>query len=137
MPSITFTINGKPQPKHRHRSSVRNGRVFTYPDPRQKAAEDAIIRHFMELPYVTRHKAKDMPLIGKDIPTVVSICMSYKRPKSSKLYAKTTKPDIDNCVKLICDSLNGYAWYDDSQIIHITAQKRFDREEGTEVCIHW
>lgn len=39
-------------------------------------------------------------------------------------------PDIDNCIKIILDSLNGIAYSDDKQVVEITAIKRWT--EGTE-----
>ena len=35
----------------------------------------------------------------------------------------TSKPDLDNCVKLIADALSGIAWLDDSQLIQVIATK--------------
>lgn len=31
--------------------------------------------------------------------------------------AHTTKPDADNCLKAICDALNGIIWKDDALVI--------------------
>lgn len=43
----------------------------------------------------------------------------------------TTKPDIDNCVKLIADALNDILWKDDSQIVSLTARKRYVEDAAT------
>lgn len=37
----------------------------------------------------------------------------------------TTKPDIDNICKIIFDALNGIAYDDDSQIVLLTAEKKY------------
>ena len=37
-------------------------------------------------------------------------------------------PDIDNCIKIILDSLNGIAYSDDKQVVEITAIKRWTEE---------
>lgn len=39
--------------------------------------------------------------------------------------APTGKPDLDNCVKLIADALNGLVWQDDKQIVRLVAEKRY------------
>ncbi len=38
------------------------------------------------------------------------------------------KPDADNCAKSIMDALNGLAYKDDSQIIKLTVEKRYDSD---------
>lgn len=35
----------------------------------------------------------------------------------------TKKPDVDNVVKLVLDSLNGILWRDDSQVVNLTVSK--------------
>lgn len=35
------------------------------------------------------------------------------------------KPDLDNCVKLIADAMNGRAYHDDAHIVHVHLVKRW------------
>lgn len=37
----------------------------------------------------------------------------------------TARPDIDNLVKAVTDALNGILWKDDSQIVSLSAEKRY------------
>lgn len=43
----------------------------------------------------------------------------------------TKKPDLDNLIKFVKDCLNGIAWYDDSQVYEIMAQKRYSEKPET------
>ena len=47
----------------------------------------------------------------------------------------TKKPDIDNLIKSVLDALNGIAYSDDSQIIKVTAVKRYAETGSTELTI--
>ena len=45
------------------------------------------------------------------------------------LLSPTKKPDIDNIVKIILDSLNGIAFKDDNQITKIEVEKVYTFDE--------
>ena len=49
----------------------------------------------------------------------------------------TTKPDIDNLVKGIKDSLSKFLWYDDSQVTELVARKLYSDNPRAEVTIEW
>ena len=53
----------------------------------------------------------------------------YKRQLPAK------KPDADNILKAICDSLNGIAYRDDAQIVRVVMGKRYMDEPKTMVAI--
>jgi Holliday junction resolvase RusA-like endonuclease len=40
-------------------------------------------------------------------------------------YIPTTKPDLDNVVKLVGDAGNGIVWKDDSHIAEVHARRRY------------
>lgn len=51
-------------------------------------------------------------------------------------YYWSGKPgDLDNILKAVQDGLNGVAWYDDTQVVKIEAERRQGKPERTEVCI--
>jgi Holliday junction resolvase RusA-like endonuclease len=65
-----------------------------------------------------------------DCPIILIIMAVFPMPKSAtkgeKLTGeriKTTKPDLDNLIKIIGDGLNGVAWIDDARINIIHASK--------------
>ena len=45
------------------------------------------------------------------------------------------KPDIDNIVKVVLDSLNKIAFNDDNQVIEVTAKKFYSENEYIEVVL--
>lgn len=49
----------------------------------------------------------------------------------------TKKPDCDNIAKIICDALNGIAYYDDSQIVKIEVDKVYNETPGVDVVIEY
>ena len=52
------------------------------------------------------------------------------------LILPTKKPDTDNIAKAILDALNGLAYYDDAQVVHLEVQKRYSNEPRAEVFIN-
>ena len=47
----------------------------------------------------------------------------------------TGRPDMDNVIKAILDSLNGRMWRDDSQVVSLYAEKRYAETPRAEVEI--
>ena len=123
---IKFLVKTRPKPQQRHRS---NGR-FQY-DPSSKDKKDFLLQCKQFAP----PKPSD-----RDIEMELTFC--YKRPKNhyrsknKKLilkddvpFYKSSKADLDNLIKFICDSLNGVFYIDDSQIVSISACKVWGAED--------
>ena len=47
----------------------------------------------------------------------------------------TTKPDLDNYIKLVSDALNGVVFLDDSQVVAIEATKRYGKMPGMIITV--
>lgn len=110
---ITFTVPGPPAPKGRPR--VGKGRTYT--PAKTKAAEQQVA-------WLCRAAMRGR----KPIPGPVAVELTFTMPNRRRI-------DVDNLAKLVCDSINGIAYDDDSQIIDLRATKRFDGEPGTLVTI--
>ena len=123
---IKFLVKTRPKPQQRHRS---NGR-FQY-DPSSKDKKDFLLQ--------AKQYAPPKPT-KRDINIELTFC--YKRPKNhyrsknKKLilkddvpFYKSSKADLDNLIKFICDSLNGVFYIDDSQIVSISACKVWGAED--------
>ena len=79
----------------------------------------------------------------KDIAIKITAYFGIPKSKSKKQQALMEsgvirphkKPDLDNICKIICDSLNGIAYKDDSQIIEANVKKYYSQEPKVKVNI--
>ena len=147
---ISFTIYTKPVPLQRHRHAQKIRKKYVTPhlphcpqyittyDPQrdEKEAHRLVMRHAL-----VQHSPtlKDLPLVG---PLFVTVRFYFELPKTKSLRDKKglyhhQKPDLDNCVKFICDVMNDSIIYkDDSSIYKIDAAKLFTLGEArTEIII--
>ena len=135
---ISFTISGQPIPLKRHRST-RQGRMY---DPSFKDKKDMWLQ-------IAKFKPKK-PL---ESPIYLRLAFYLKRPKYHFKTKKgkptkivkdrfldikyhSSKPDIDNLVKMIADVVQGKnrMIVDDSQICMLQAEKFYGKPR-TEVVI--
>ena len=137
---IHFRYMGEAVGKGRPRVTARGGKyAHAYTPKKTKDFEDAIRFEFMasnceQMPVYPREKTlKAEILIGVSIPK------SYPKYKQAlcrcRFIAPNKKPDIDNILKCIFDSLNGAAFDDDSQIVKVMAEKVYADEPFVEVII--
>ncbi len=121
---IKFTIFGEPTPKGRPRFT-RRGIIFT--PKKTKDAENNFLAQ------AVKYKP-EKPLEGA---LFVKIRIYKPKPKSKpkKVYFWTTRPDLDNYIKIL-DALNGVFWLDDSQIVKIEAEKQYGDTARTEIEIY-
>ncbi len=73
-----------------------------------------------------------LPMLPR-VPTFVEVICYLPMPKSLAKKKDppiwpVTKPDTDNLIKGILDSLNGFAWKDDSQVAKHSIEKRYTKE---------
>ena len=96
----------------------------TYTPEKTRAFEQRLKMYFI--------KKYKRPEVSEN-PFKTKILAEFKPPKSlskkkqmqliGKPYLK--KPDMDNIIKAILDSLNGLAYKDDNQIVSINAEKKY------------
>jgi Holliday junction resolvase RusA-like endonuclease len=111
---IKFTINARPQPKERHRTTKR-GHHYT---PQRTVNFELLVR----CEFRAQHPFHEI-LTG---PVGMSIDIQYKRPKTVKKgYWHTGPGDADNIIKAISDGLNRVAWLDDRQVADVYAKKHW------------
>ena len=126
METVVFEVPGEPIGKARPR--VVDGHAYT--PSRTKAYEEAV-----RLAY--KQAVKDRPELerrwDKDAQLSIQIAAFYQVPKKVSRQMKAAmlrfedrprkKPDLDNVLKIVSDALNGLAYHDDSQIVHMDASK--------------
>ncbi len=134
---IKFTIPGEPQGKGRPRFSKVGGFVKTYtPD------QTVIYENLVALTYRAEYGNAIMP---PDTRIEMRINAFYTIPKSiSKKKAElmrtgklrpAKKPDADNILKIVADSLNGIAYKDDAQLVDTMVRKFYSDNPRVEVMI--
>jgi len=136
MEPIKITVLGNPQALKRHRTFRRGKFIGSY-DPSQKEKEDFLLK--------VQSKAPPEPI--KE-PIALSVFFHLPRPqahfgtgknsgkkKASAPVWHTKRPDLDNLVKFILDSLNGVFWLDDSVVTKLTAIKIYSERPMTEILI--
>lgn len=64
----------------------------------------------------------------------VNLDFHFKRTKSSKL-PYPPKGDLDKLVRAIGDACTGIIWHDDSQIVKLSATKRYGPVEGVHITV--
>lgn len=123
-----FEVPGKVIGKGRPRLNTYTGIVYT---PTKTKDYETLVEEYFLLKY-PRFKALEGRL-------KVSIVAYFAIPKSTKKsdinrmlennISPTKKPDIDNIVKIILDSMNKFAFKDDTQITKLDVEKRYGLEE--------
>lgn len=91
----------------------------TYTPERTRAAEASLAWEAQQI-----MKGRGLQPFKRPIKLVISLVVSYPKSWSKKAIQEaspfyTGKPDADNQIKLVGDSLNGVVWEDDSQIVAI------------------
>lgn len=134
MTILSLFIAGDPVAKGRPRVTVRNGRAWAYTPRKTEVAEKAI------------RALAQIEMRGKK-PVEGPVCLTYTAtlpipkswPKKKRAAAiagsvlPTTKPDLDNAIKLLADSLIGVAYAGDQQIVAMVAFKRYGERPGIDV----
>lgn len=137
MKEVKFTVAGVPQGKGRPRVVRRQGfsRTFT---PDETIAYENLIK--VEYGIQTNHyKFSDGAFLEMRIDAYYPIPKSASKKRHAMMLSgellPAKKPDIDNIVKCIADSLNNIAYKDDTQIVVLKCYKHYSDDPCVEVAI--
>ena len=127
---IPETITGKARP----RMNTRTGKAYT---PTKTKNYEYLTRY-----YFTQKYPKYIPIEGRVKITIIAyfeITKSTSKKREAEMLkgiiSPTKKPDWDNIGKIICDSLNKFAYLDDSQITYSTIIKKYAKTPKVDVII--
>lgn len=133
--NISFFIPGIPVAKGRARMSARGGFARAYTPAKTRKAE----KDFATL------ASAFAPATPLECPLSLQLTFYFPIPSSftkwkqeaaaNGKYHHVTRPDLDNCIKLVKDSLNGLFFLDDRQVSGIIASKWYARDPYTTVRI--
>ena len=134
MPVVTFTVPGDPTGKGRPRFT-KNGRPYT---PAKTAAyEDYVKMAYME--YANGYRFGDDVCLDARVLAYYSIPKSVSKKKREQMLKHTIrpakKPDNDNIIKIIFDSLNKIAYHDDAQIVDCQIRKFYAEQPRVVITI--
>ena len=115
---LIAVIWGPPIAMGRHRCS-KHGRPYLPEKSRAGLKKNTFV-------IAAAMRDQEIWLIHQKIPISVELVFVHPRPKnmrySDKRTPKTTKPDLDNLIKMIMDSCSrANVWHDDNQITQVTA----------------
>lgn len=77
------------------------------------------------------------PAAPVDGPLRMDLVFDLPRPKSApkRVQHPTSRPDLDNLLKAIKDALRGVVYRDDSQIVALTATKKYGQAPGVSIRV--
>jgi len=129
-----FEVPGTIKGKGRPRVNSYTGVVYT---PTTTKDYECLVEQYFLLKY-PRFKQLEGRL-SVNITATFSIPKCTKKQDKEKMLenslSPTKKPDIDNIVKIILDSMNKFAFKDDTQITKLSVEKKYGEEEKILVSI--
>lgn len=123
---IDVVIYGKPVSKGRPRfGKAKNGNMVAYTPFKTRKYEQEV-KTLFQLAMFSK------PMLEGAVKVTITAFFNSKK----KTGWHTSRPDLDNIVKAILDSMNGIVVEDDSAVAQIVAFKKYDEgEERVEVQI--
>jgi Holliday junction resolvase RusA-like endonuclease len=133
MKEVSFNVAGPMRGKQRPRAT-RMGRIYT---PQETVNAEAYIKYL-----ASQAMGSMEPFEGALKATFaiyVEIPKSFTKSRRQAALAgtdyPTTKPDLDNIVKLLADAMNGIVYKDDKQIVSICVSKKYAESASAHIYV--
>jgi len=132
--TVRFFVPGKIHGKGRPRFTRVGKYVRTYTPEETVNYEKKIQREYIRVSNYKSNKAIRLRL-----------SLYREHPKSMSAFKKeltflrelfpTVKPDVDNVLKVVLDSLNNLAYEDDNQVVEFVVVKTYGKQEGLHITL--
>lgn len=123
---VEFSVPGTPVGKGRPRFARRGGFVTAY-TPEKTASYENLVKMVASHAMLGRHPIEGP--VSLDLTLLVTPPASWSKKKIDAAIGgnvlPTSKPDIDNVLKAICDAMNGVVFCDDKQVCNARVEKRY------------
>lgn len=132
-----FTIPGQPIGKGRPKTSTVCGHVSIY-TPAKTVNYESLVKYGYQSQCRGVRFEKKVPLDVRVIAYFrIPSSVSKKKAEMMRkhLIRPVVKPDFDNIGKIVCDALNGIAYYDDAQVVDAQVRKFYDDDPRVVVTI--
>ena len=138
--SFTCKIAGQPRPQYRSFATTKGSNTAVRMFSPSKANQNSFKAAFKE----ALNQAPSGLFRCNNNPCAVTVKFFFPRPKhhycvrpkgtdwplkSNAPKFVATTPDIDNCVKLVLDALQGVAFKTDACVVHIACSKLYDHTQ--------
>ena len=134
--NLKITIYSVPVAKARPRTVFTNGKIRTY-TPKKTTVFENELRSLAFL--AMREKTITEKPIMLKVNFGIPVPNSWSKVKKNKAFENAikpvTRPDIDNYLKCILDGLNNVVFKDDSQVVEISASKKYMQIPKTDIFI--
>jgi len=134
---VKFTVLGEPQGKGRPRFANAKGRVITRTPDKTVLYENLVVTEYRR--QVGDVKFPDDAIIDLRIMAYFTIPASASKRKKAQMengeLRPAKKPDMDNIIKVIADSLNHVAYRDDAQVVDCQIRKFYSQQPRIEVTL--
>lgn len=136
---IKFTVLGEPQGKGRPRfgGKTKDGRPITRTPEQTVLYENLVITEYRQ--QCGTAKFPDNAMLDMRIMAYYAIPASASKKKQRQMEDGTLrpakKPDMDNIIKIVADSLNDVAYRDDAQIVDCQLRKFYSRQPRIEITL--
>ena len=135
--TASFTVYGEPQGKGRPRISVEGGHARAR-TPDKTVCYENLIKTEYRL-QCGNARFPDNAAVAMAVKAFYGIPKSASKKKRAAMLAgaarPTKKPDADNVLKAVADSLNGIAYKDDAQIASASLDKYYGEAPRLEVTL--
>lgn len=129
---LQFTVPGVPQGKGRPRFVRATGRTYT---PTKTASYEAVIRSYAhEAMLLAGYKPFEGP-VRLTVQAVFPKAASWSKKKAAETFWHTSKPDADNLLKALSDSMNAVVFRDDSQVASASVIKSYSGDGSARLVV--